>query len=101
VQIRKAAALSHLNGLILLDAVNPSAPANKQTECQKASRLRGGGAAKVSISPSLLNSLRSRTALLIASINVGLLLGLVRMLPLLWYVSVPNIAWNNITDRFM
>jgi len=29
-----------------MNAMNPSAPANKQTECQKANRLRGGGAGK-------------------------------------------------------
>ena len=53
-ELCSATMLSHFNHLNHLDAMNPSAPANKQTECQKANRLRGGGAAKVSISPFLL-----------------------------------------------
>ena len=61
-QPKAATAMSELNSVPiwwhhptvigLPDVMNPSAPANKQAECQKASRLRGGGAAKVSISIS-------------------------------------------------
>ena len=34
-----------------IDIMGASAPASKQIECQKANRLRGGGAGKVSIAP--------------------------------------------------